>query len=189
MGKNNRPGVKNTSQVDELEEGTEDTDTDTDLLQSLEGDENADDFLEDWKPPSQLQAPPPRPGFVQHWCRMATGGNADPRQRLYNEQQGWRPRRIDTIDEADRAKYLAAQDPQYGDVITQGSLVLCEMPERKARQRNAYYRAKHDRQMDSMVTSPLAETNRSANAGFGPIKMSRTSKSVTGKRSIAMADD
>lgn len=190
MPKNNRPGVK--AQVEELDESELDdaTDTDAELLDTLQADgpEAANDFLEDWTPPAQLQAPPPRPGFVQHWCRMSAGGRVDATQRNYNEQQGWRPRRIETINEEDRMRYPQARDPQLGDIITQGSLVLCEMPARKAAQRNAYYQRKHERQMESMVTNPLAQINESARAGIGPIKMVQKSKISTGKRNIAQAD-
>lgn len=186
MGKNNRPGVE------ALRNATDPNATDPDdaLLNTMaeDGDEAGNDFLEDWKPPSLLEAPPPRPGFVQHWCRMSSGGRADASQRLYNEQQGWRPRRVDTIPEADREKYAVGKDAQHGDVITQGALVLCEMPQRKADQRNAYYRRKHDRQMGTMVTNQIAETNQMASAGFGPIKMSRESKTTTGRKNIAQAD-
>lgn len=186
MGKNNRPGVKAHAQVDELEEGTEETEIEATASDEIE--EAANDFGEDWKPPAQLEAPDPRPGFKQRWCRMSAAGRADTSQRLYNDQQGWKPRRIDSIPEEDREKFPAGKDPQYGDIITQGSLVLCEMPLKRVAQRNAYYRRKHDRQMDSMVVNQIAETNKSAKAGFGPIKMSRTSKVTEGRKSIAQAD-
>jgi hypothetical protein len=51
----------------------------------------------EWKRPSTLEAPPPRPGYVQRWIRTSIGASNDPQNVSKRFREGWRPRPADTV--------------------------------------------------------------------------------------------
>ena len=134
-----------------------------------------EEFPANWTPPSNLDAPPPQSGMVQRWCRMSILGAPDPQNRARQAGQGWRPRRLSTVPEGERIRYPALNDSAWGDVIAQGALVLCEMPERLAAQRKEYFDSLRHGQMQALVDNNILPAS---GKGYGAVELTREKKSV-----------
>ena len=143
-----------------------------------------EEFPANWTPPSQLDAPPPLPGMVQRWCRMSILGQPDPQNRARQAGQGWRPRRLSSVPEGERIRYPALHDSVWGDVIAQGALVLCEMPEKLAAQRKEYFDNLRKGQMQALVDNNILPDS---GKGYGRVELSREKKSV--RAPIVAADE
>lgn len=94
----------------------------------------------DWRRPSMLEAPPPRPGYVQRWIRSAIGASADPKNVSQRFREGWKPRAASTVPRGYTPPTI--MHGQFGEVIGVEGNILCEMPIRMAQQREAFYRKK-----------------------------------------------
>lgn len=97
-----------------------------------------DSIGDHWEKPSELDAPPPRDGYTQRWIRIRLGTGEDAKNSIKKFREGWLPRQLDTIPDG----YVppTIQHARLGGVIGVDDLILCEMPLKKARQRNAFYR-------------------------------------------------
>ncbi|MBX3504417.1 MAG: hypothetical protein KF895_02985 [Parvibaculum sp.] len=137
----------------------------------------------DWKPPSELDTPDPLPGMTQRWIRTSLLNADDPRNIAKKTGEGWRPRPADTVP----GSYTGtrANDPRFGGVIQVAGMVLCHMPIRLARQRNAHY-AKALRRQEQSVDEGL---NRVEDKRFSAISRTRKSDVETGRRPVLEDDD
>lgn len=91
-----------------------------------------------WQRPSALDAPAPRPGFVQRWVRYKMGNAEDGDNFESRYDEGWRPRRNAQIK---RGHELTADlKGKYGQYIVKRGLILMEMPEKVFLQKSAHYR-------------------------------------------------
>lgn len=106
------------------------------------------DEVQDWKRASDLEAPPPRPGFAQRWIRTAVGGKNDPKNANKKLREGWKPRAASTCPRGFIAPTIA--HGQFGDVIGVEDMILCEMPVRMAKQRDDFYQERTNRQTDAV---------------------------------------
>lgn len=93
-----------------------------------------------YKPPSVLDAPPPRPGMRQRWVRTHMLGQSDPAHVHKRFREGWSPRKMDTVPEGFMVPTL--NHGQFNGCIGIEGLILCEMPVARVLQRNAYYAKK-----------------------------------------------
>jgi hypothetical protein len=91
----------------------------------------------EWQDPSNLEAPPARPGMVQRWVRAAFRTGDDPGNLMRARREGWRPRLVSSVDKS----YAPAtiHHKSLGEVIAVEGLILCEMPIKVARQRYKFY--------------------------------------------------
>jgi hypothetical protein len=105
-------------------------DTETDVL-------DRDTEVIEWQDPSNLEAPPARPGYVQRWIRASFRTGEDPGNLLRARREGWRPRLLSTVDK----DYAPATilHKTLGEVIAVEGLILCEMPINVARVRHKFY--------------------------------------------------
>lgn len=111
-----------------------------------------------WRRPSNLDAPDPRPGYIQKWGRYRAGNSDDIDNLEKLMDQGWRPRERST---AKRGHELTARSSgQYGKYYVKRGLMLMEMPEKMARQRNAFYLKKLQSMTESVERDLLNENNR-----------------------------
>lgn len=110
-----------------------------------------------WKRSGHLSAPPPRPGFVQKWIRCRSNGAEDPENLEKFMDQGWRPVRATTA----RARHAltANTDAKYGQYIVKRGLILMELPEKLAAQRNAFYNGKLRRMTESIDRNLFKESD------------------------------
>lgn len=135
---------------------------------------------EPWKLPAELDAPEPRKGFTQRWIRIRTSNGEDARNSIKKFREGWLPRGLETVPTGYAPPTFLHS--QLGDVIGVDDLILCEMPIKKARQRNAYYQSKTDRMIEG-VENDL----RKVSAG-GPRIASDHKTHVTKRRLRVPAD-
>lgn len=80
----------------------------------------------DWKNPSLLDAPPPRPGMVQRWVTTAVRGEDDPANVAKRLNQGWRPRKLDTVPKDFAVPTIS--HGQFAGYIGVVGMVLMERP-------------------------------------------------------------
>jgi hypothetical protein len=88
-------------------------------------------------PPSLLEAPPPRPGYVQRWIRARRGGQDDVKDLMARSREGWRPRDPSTVPGGIAAPTF--KHGTFGSVIMVEGMILFEMSARRNRQRAAFY--------------------------------------------------
>ena len=120
--------------------------TEQDALQSYGIDRSAHD--DPWSIPAELDAPKPRDGFTQRWIRIKLGNNDDAKNSMRKFREGWLPRGVDTVPLGYAPPTFSHS--QLGNVIGVEDLILCEMPIKKAKQRNAYYQSKIDRMIEGV---------------------------------------
>ena len=133
----------------------------------------------DWSRPSELEAPKPRAGYTQRWIRVRLGNDEDARNAMRKFREGWLPRALDSVPEGySPPTFLHAR---LGNVIGVEDLILCEMPVRKARQRNAYYKAKLSRMIEGIE-------NDLRNVSAGGPRITRTQRTQVTKRRLKIAD-
>lgn len=90
-----------------------------------------------WVRPTSLEAPPPRPGFVQRWIRVAVFGIEDPSNAMRKFREGWKPRPASTIPPDFPVPTIS--HGQWAGCIGVEGMILCEMPKALADKRNNYY--------------------------------------------------
>ncbi len=101
---------------------------------------------EPWKPAPILDTPQ-RPGFRRRWVR---------KDRLRKKLlEKW-----SIVEAPDDAERRIIEGTQIGSRIERGNLVLCEMPEEIAKQRDAYYR--------DLTDSALQTKTKEYKDRFGP---------------------
>jgi hypothetical protein len=141
-----------------------------------------------WINPASLEAPRPRPGFVQRW--IADGmlsGSANEKNWSKRMREGWSPRDASTIPESQRTGYPTAKTPSGSDCVRVAGMVLCEMPQQIARQR---YDAVHDlirRQSKSMPES-MEELRRKGRTNGLDIDQADEEATYRGRRAATMTD-
>lgn len=128
-----------------------------------------------WVRPSSLEAPDPRPGFVQRWIRVAMHGQDDPTNVARKFREGWRPRPSSSLPPSYHAPTIS-HGKWAGCIGVEGS-VLCEMPYKIRDKRNAYYQAKTQMVTDAIET----ELQNQARPGM-PITQERSSRVVKNAR-------
>jgi len=90
-----------------------------------------------WRPPSLLPDPDPRPGYVHRWVRYGLAGAMDSKNVSERRREYWEPCKIEDYPEFGHM-VMDHGDKASGNIEI-GGLVLCRMPERIAAQRQAYY--------------------------------------------------
>jgi hypothetical protein len=111
--------------------------------------ETTSDFGEDdWRPATNLPSPPARPGYRQRWIRVEAAGVDDRQNFAKAFAEGWRPRLAETLPTGSYVPLISSGD--HTGMIGMRGMVLCELPGRKALQREKYYRDLHARQMQAV---------------------------------------
>lgn len=133
-----------------------------------------------WHRPTELEAPPARPGFTQRWIRIRMGNDDDVSNSTRKFREGWLPRDAESVP----AEYLppTIRHARLGNLIGVADLVLCEMPIRKAEQRNAFWAKK----TENMVRG-IEEDLRNVAQG-GP-RIQRSAKTEVTKRRLRVPQD
>lgn len=134
-----------------------------------------------WKPPSLLDAPDPRPGYVQRWIATSIQGKETPDNVYKRMRAGWEPRSSTTVKDS---KYPTINHGQWAGMIGVEGMMLCEMPVETHRKMKDYYRGKNVEQNQSVATDleALGRTNGMS------IHQDRKSAVSTG-RDVSIMDD
>ena len=134
-----------------------------------------------WKPPSLLDAPIPRPGYVQRWIATSIQGKETPDNVYKRMREGWEPRKADSVKDP---LFPTINHGQWAGSIGIEGMLLCEMPKEKHRAMKEYY---HNRSIEAneSVAGDLEALGR--NNGQ-PIYQERKSSSSRG-RDLSVMDD
>lgn len=151
--------------------------------------DDPDEAMFSWEPKGGLTAPEPRSGMEQKWVRrMAPNGTNDASHLSYQMgRAGWKPRRLETVPEGERALFPMTSDSTFGKVITSGDLMLCERPKALGDKRRAFY-AKRTHRQSELVNQEIAAINERAGAGVGNMHVAERRSRVTTRRPIVAAD-
>ena len=134
-----------------------------------------------WKPPSLLDAPEPRPGYVQRWIATSIQGKETPDNVFKRMRAGWEPRPANTVKDP---KFPTINHGQWTGMIGVEGMMLCEMPIETHRKMKEYYSGKNS-EMNQSVASDLEALGR--NTGLS-IHQDRQSAASTG-RDLSIMDD
>ena len=127
--------------------------------------------LDMYTPASLLPEPTPEPGKVFRWIATHVMGTLDPTNVSKKMREGWEPEKA--VDHPE----MQINGDKNGNIEI-GGLMLCSMPEGKAKARDAYYASQASAQMESVNNHfmknndprmPLFTENRSEvrRGGFG----------------------
>lgn len=130
-----------------------------------------------WAPGASLEAPPARPGYRQKWLRVSIFGRDDVRNVARQFREGWMPRPADTTPKNLHVPRI--NGGQFAGCIGVEGMVLCEIPERMAEQRNRHYRRKAEA-LAQDIEKNIASINRKVpqHAGFGRLTKTETTRVV-----------
>ena len=134
-----------------------------------------------WKPPSLLDAPEARPGYVQRWVATSIQGKESPDNVYKRMREGWEPRPADTVKSE---LFSTINHGQWAGSIGVEGMLLCEMPEERHNQMRDYYSGKNDELNESIAGDLEALGRRSVQ----PIYQERKSETSRG-RSLSAASD
>lgn len=162
----------------------ENTDRVVDDLYSVE----AENEITEWRRHSDLDAPPPRPGYVNRFIRIRLGTVRDSARLRAALREGWRPVKASSVPGNSLPTIHLSQ---FGDVIGVEDLILCEMPVRLHEQRKAEYGKKLNRQNSAIERQLDRESAGEERSGFGPIEQNRKTAVSTRapRRDVSVADD
>jgi len=134
-----------------------------------------------WKPPSLLDAPEARPGYVQRWVATSIQGKDTPDNVYKRMREGWEPRSADNV----KSKlFPTINHGQWEGCIGIEGMLLCEMPEERHKSMKDYYSGKNAEQNESVVGDLDALGRRT---GL-PIQQDRQSQTSRGRSISAMSD-
>ena len=109
-----------------------------------------------WQQPELLPEPDKQAGYAYRWIRVATLNNADPRNLSAKLREGWEPVRI---EEQPKFQLLVDPNSRYKDNIEIGGLLLCKTPVEFVKQRNAYYSAQANAQMEAVDNTLMRQSD------------------------------
>ena len=109
-----------------------------------------------WMPPELLPEPDKQPGFEYRWVRVSMNGQADPRNVSSKLREGWEPVRI---EEQPKFQLLVDPNSRYKDNIEIGGLLLCKTPVEFVEQRNNYYSAQANSQMEAVNNTLMRQSD------------------------------
>lgn len=109
-----------------------------------------------WKPPAMLDTPEPEPGMRYRYLRAETLGEPDRMNMSKRAQEGFE---IVHPDEINGHTPPTMSDGKHAGVVGVGGLVLAKIPEETANEREAYYRAQTNDQMQAIDNDLMKESN------------------------------
>jgi len=105
-----------------------------------------------WTPPSLLPTPQARDGLKHRWIRKSILGQADDRNMISKQEEGWTPIQREEYPEL----HLQGKDSGLVEI---GGLVLCSTPEEFVEQRNSYFRQQTDAQTAAVDNNLMKEND------------------------------
>lgn len=140
----------------------------------------------EYQRPTNLQAPKPRPGYLQRWIRADLRSEADNNNWQMKMREGWTPRDPATVPDAE--VFFGVHQHKGQGVIRVGGLVLCEMDERRVKAKRDYIRGL-SRAQEASVTEETDKVSREGvRQGHAPIVREDETRVSTGRRPATMAD-
>lgn len=109
-----------------------------------------------WMPPQLLPDPTPEPGYAFRWIRVSTLGTNDPMNVSSKMREGWEPVKA---SEHPEIQLMGTGSNRFPDSIEVGGLILCKTPSEFVQQRDEYYQAQANAQMQSVDNSFMREND------------------------------
>lgn len=109
-----------------------------------------------WQQPELLPEPDRQPGFDYHWVRVATLGQADPRNLSAKLREGWEPVKI---EEQPKMQLLTDPTSRFKDNVEIGGLLLCKTPSDFVKQRAEYFARQTQAQTDAVDNSLMRQSD------------------------------
>ena len=109
-----------------------------------------------WMPPELLPEPDKQAGYAYRWIRTSTMNQADPRNLSAKLREGWEPV---MLEEQPQFKLLVDPNSRFKDNIEIGGLLLCKSPEEFVDQRNRYYSAQAEAQMEAVDNTLMRQND------------------------------
>jgi hypothetical protein len=109
-----------------------------------------------WKRPEVLPSPTPQPGYVFHWVRVSTQGQADATNVSSKLREGWEPVLAKDHQEI---FLMGVENERFKDNVVIGGLLLCKAPEELIAERSAYYNNQTQSQMRAVDNSLMREND------------------------------
>lgn len=128
--------------------------------------------LKPWRPPSQLDAPPPPEGYHHRWIRESVMGYDDRKNLSARLREGFELVRADEYPEFEAP---TVQDGKHAGTIGVGGLVLARFPIESRQQRNSFYSQQTTDQMTAVDNDLMREQHPSM-----PISNDRQSRVTFG---------
>lgn len=141
-----------------------------------------------WINPTNLDAPPPRQGYVQRWIADNVAANGLPSKEWVRKmREGWRPRLAETLSERQQQIYPTAKAQSGGDIIRMAGLVLCEIPKVGMENRRKAVQEVLARQRRAIpdAINELRKKEAVRNA-IGEAELTDDERSFTGRRAATM---
>ena len=128
------------------------------------------DMERPWLRQATLEAPPPRPGYVQKWIRVSLFGKADPANMRNKERIGWIPRSPNTLPRSHSMPRIS--DGQQAGFIQVEGMILCERPLAMKKAHDKAIRDEIDRRTMA-IDADIARANKeNRSVAFGKIQKS-----------------
>lgn len=126
------------------------------LTRELETTEKLNKRQEAWRPPELLPEIDKKPGWGYRWIRTSMLGQADARNVSSRMREGWEP-----VSLADHPELRFYVDPnsRFPDGIEVGGLLLCKTPQEFVEQRNAFYAAQAQAQVEAVDNNLMREND------------------------------
>jgi hypothetical protein len=111
-----------------------------------------------WTPPSSLDAPAPKDGYVHRWIRLEILGTDDTKNVSSKLRSGWELVRADEYPEQ---SFSTIDTGKYAGVIGHGGLALARIPKEVAEARNKYYAQQTQDREDAVNNDLMKEQHPS----------------------------
>jgi hypothetical protein len=109
-----------------------------------------------WKRPETLPSPTPQDGYVFHWVRVSTQGQADATNVSSKLREGWEPVKAKDHPEI---FLMGIENERFKDNIVIGGLLLCKAPVELVDERSAYYNNQTQSQMRAVDNNLMREND------------------------------
>jgi hypothetical protein len=156
------------------------------------------DFHEELDPikmlnPTNLEAPPARPGYVQRWISDSVHGDSGgsvSKEWTRKMRQGWSPRDPSTVSPAELRIYETGKSQSGQGLIRMSGLVLCEMPRAAAEARAWAVQEKNKRLRASAHPGTEALRNGEARkaGAVSDVTITDDTRVVKGRRAATMLE-
>jgi hypothetical protein len=134
----------------------------------------------EWRRPTSLEAPKPRPGMAQRWVRADMRAESDNLNWTAKMREGWRPRDPSTVPDCESFYNIGKQGGS--NCIRVGGLVLLEIDERILASKKKAIREQNRRQELSVAMETTKISNEGVSQGYAPIVREEKSDVTTGTR-------
>ena len=109
-----------------------------------------------WMQPELLPEPEKQSGYSYRWIRVASLGNADPRNLSAKLREGWEPV---SLEEQPKLRLLADPQSRFKDNIEIGGLLLCKTPTEFVEQRNDHFRKQTQAQTEAVDNNLMRQSD------------------------------